>query len=356
MLTRFILGPRMTRLPTILVVPVVGEEHRRYAQSLRGSGFELAPPLRGLGEIGEAIRSGSPETVVVDLDAAPYEGRRLVQGIREVRAVPILLTGRITELGPEPVLDALAAGATDFLEKDPDSHPPETGLDPDRLADRLRLVTQPLFGRPRPPRAARPAAPKNRADTAFPIIVIGVSMGGPAALEHFLPQLPADLPAALVVVQHMPAPFTETLARRLAEVSAIRVREAVQGDAPVPGQALFAPGGRHVDFAAKGTVNLRMPTATSRFVPCIDVTLLSAARVFGSRTIAVILTGMGKDGVVGLRQVAISGGRTVAQDSQSAVVDGMPGAAARGGYVHRVVPLGEMGEVLVRLSRGTVRC
>jgi len=183
------------------------------------------------------------------------------------------------------------------------------------------------------------------------IIAIGASTGGPAALRRILTALPGDLPAGIVVVQHMPPGFTGPLARRLNELSALEVREAAAGDIVRPGVALIAPAGQQMSLEQQGDRVRVLLTGTAPistlFKPSVDVLMLSVARVYGSRSLGVILTGMGNDGVRGLRAIKDYGGRVLAQDESSSIVYGMPRAAAEAGVVDRTVPLEHMAEAIM---------
>jgi two-component system chemotaxis response regulator CheB len=174
------------------------------------------------------------------------------------------------------------------------------------------------------------------------VAIIGVSTGGPAALSRVIPALPASTRFATVVVQHMPAQFTRALAERLDALSAVMVKEAEPGDVPQPGVVLIAPGDRHLVFDDRGAVALTDGPAVNGCRPSADVTMQSAAAVYGRRTIGVIMTGMGKDGAAGMLAIKRVEGRTLAQDRETSVIHGMPGAAIAAGAVDHVVPLDEI--------------
>ena len=174
------------------------------------------------------------------------------------------------------------------------------------------------------------------------LAVIAVSTGGPAALSEVIPALPADLRYAVVVVQHMPAHFTESLAERLDAASRVRVREAAEGDRPMPGQVLIAPGDRHLEFDDRGAVVLSDGPLVNGCRPAADLTMVSAARVYGRRCVGVVMTGMGKDGTAGALAIKRAEGKTLAQDQTTSVIFGMPKAAIDAGAIDEVVPLSEI--------------
>ena len=194
-----------------------------------------------------------------------------------------------------------------------------------------------------------------RAPKRVDIIAIASSTGGPNALAELLPALPASLPVPIVIVQHMPAEFTKSLAERLNSISAITVQEAAAGDRLKPGLALLAPGDHHMmveqtlDKQALITLNQGPPENSCR--PAADVLFRSVAKLYGDHTLAVVLTGMGKDGLAGARLIHETGGRILAQDEASSVVWGMPGEIAQAKLADAIVPLGEMASEMIRRTR-----
>jgi two-component system chemotaxis response regulator CheB len=182
------------------------------------------------------------------------------------------------------------------------------------------------------------------------IVTIGVSTGGPHALQYVFSQLPADFPGSILVVQHMPENFTEMFARRLDETSALRVKEAQSGDLIMPGRALICPGSRHLKVKKLPLGNVALLSDEPRIRghrPSADILFRSAAEEFGPQTVAVIMTGMGDDGAEGLGTVKAAGGMTIAQSEDSCVVYGMPKAAVDRGYAIRVVSLEAMASTLM---------
>jgi two-component system chemotaxis response regulator CheB len=182
------------------------------------------------------------------------------------------------------------------------------------------------------------------------VVAIGISTGGPQALQYLLPQLPADFPSAILVVQHMPEGFTNMFARRLDDVCAIKVKEAQSGDQILAGRALICPGNRHLKvkrLPLSDVVVLGDEPKVNGHRPSADVLFRSVAEEFGNKSIALLMTGMGDDGAEGLGQVRRSGGLTIAQSEDSCVVYGMPRAAIERGYATRVVPLEAISNTLI---------
>jgi len=207
---------------------------------------------------------------------------------------------------------------------------------------------------PKPP-AAPVVAPVYRGFRRPEVVVLGTSTGGPGALREIIPMLPADLPATVFVVQHMPPGFTGPLARRLNSLSAISVQEATDGRSLQPGEVLIAPAGFQttVERLPSGQYVARVGTqpAGTQHKPSVDVTMLSVAETFGARAMGVILTGMGSDGLRGMTAIHERGGFTVGQDEESCVVYGMPRVCAERRVLRRVVPLTSIGEEIVTAAR-----
>jgi two-component system chemotaxis response regulator CheB len=207
-----------------------------------------------------------------------------------------------------------------------------------------------------PKRATKPSAKPKRAPSK--VVAIGISTGGPNALQYVLSQLPGDFPGSIIVVQHMPEGFTELFARRLDECCAIDVKEAQSGDLLVAGRALICPGNRHMKVKRMPLGDIIVLSDDDRVNghrPSVDVLFRSVAQEFGNNSLAVIMTGMGEDGAEGMNAIKRAGGMTVAQSEDSCVVFGMPKAAIERGYAIRVVPLDAMANTLQAQCTQAVR-
>jgi two-component system chemotaxis response regulator CheB len=266
--------------------------------------------------------------------------------------------------GATETVEALSAGAVDFLTK-PDG---EVSTDLSGIRDELikkllsAAAAHPQPAAPVPPRVDKkasvpppPVAPREgRVSFASmvldPVVIVAISTGGPAALERVVPRLPASFPHAVLIVQHMPAQFTRALAERLDSMSALGVREASASERPAAGTVLVAPGDRHVVFQRNGMIELKDSPPVNGCRPSADVTLQSAAPIYGPRLTALVMTGMGKDGALGASAVRAAGGRIIAQDRETSVVYGMPRAVIEMGLADDIVPLDRIATKLVRLA------
>jgi two-component system chemotaxis response regulator CheB len=294
-----------------------------------------------------------PDVVTLDVKMPRMDGLEALQRIMKECPTPVLLLSSLTREGAEVTLRGLELGAMDFVDKSS----VQGHMNLLSLTDELRAKVRALAEVPRArlaqapawtvlPPPARPLHPGRRAQ----VVVIGTSTGGPPALQAIIPRLPADLAAAVLVVQHMPVGFTRSLAERLDQRSVLPVREAEDGESVVPGSVLIAPAGRHLKVKKRGgqmKVVLDDEPRSALHRPSVDVLMASVARAYGGHAMGVVLTGMGSDGVEGLRAIREVGGRTLAESEESCVIYGMPKAAAEAGVVDRVVPLPRMADEIL---------
>ena len=316
------------------------------------------------GRIGLAkFAAAKPDIVLLDIEMPEMDGLETVRELRKLDSrVPIIMFSSLTERGAAVTLEALALGATDYATKPSNVDGAATfGAVTRELIPKIRALchlpvlhgnvqgdaisTIPLAPRlvPSPSRLLSPAK----------IVVIGVSTGGPDALAHVLPLLPAELPVPVLIAQHMPAIFTAMLAARLSAKSALPVRECVSGEAIVPGSAVIAPGDFHMVVQKdNGSIYLRTHQGPRENFcrPSVDVLFRSVAGVYEDRTLAIVLTGMGQDGLRGCELLRAAGARICVQDETTSVVWGMPGFVAKAGLADKILPLDQIAAEIVRAT------
>ena len=290
-----------------------------------------------------------PNVVTLDLEMPGMNGIDTLKEIMRRQPVPVIVFSSHSTEGASVTMKALGLGAFDFVTKpkDASAHMAETAKEliaKVKAAAECKLKPRVVLGMP-------PKPEKISAATGNPtkVVVIGVSTGGPQAMEYLLSQLPGDFPGAIAVVQHMPDGFTDMFARRLDEVCALRVKEAQSGDLLQPGRVLICPGSRHMKvkrLPLGDIVVLSDEPHVNGHRPSVDVLMRSAAEEYRGSALGVLMTGMGDDGAEGLGAIRKVGGMTIAQNEESCVVYGMPKAAIERGYAVRVVGLEVMASTL----------
>ncbi len=297
-----------------------------------------------------------PHVVTLDLDMPRMDGIEMLRAITGKHHVPVIIVTSQTEESTRAALKALSLGAFDFVAKPVDAASGRIEAIADELALKIKVAA--TTGAPKlilTVTTERRKGTRALAERRFPsrVIALGVSTGGPAALQYLFAQLPEDFPGCLLVVQHMPENFTNMFAKRLDESCAIEVKEARSGDLLLAGRALICPGNHHmkVKHMPHGDVVVLddMPPVNGHR-PSVDVLFRSMAREFGKAALGVIMTGMGEDGVAGLGEIQAAGGITLAQSSDSCVVDSMPRSAIERGFADRVVSLSSLASVLLAHS------
>lgn len=382
---------------SVLVVDDSGFFRKRLTEILTSSGqikvVGAATNGREGVELAEKLR---PDVITMDYEMPVMDGISAVREIMRKHPIPVLMFSSLTYEGARVTLDALEAGAVDFLPKNFEEIARDNSQLQKILIERILDVARsrpdnrspaPSRAEPSAPasRAPEPAgrprpepAPRQRPDTRAPaasagspgeteaprrhgrrgpakhyaVVGIGTSTGGPVALQRVLTVLPATFPAPIVLVQHMPASFTPAFAERLNKLCRIEVRQAEDGDVLRPGLALLAPGGKQMMVENRGgQPRIRILPGDERlnYKPCVDVTFGSLARSFPGKTLGVILTGMGSDGKEGCRMMKQSGSDIWSQDEKSSVIYGMPMAVAKAGLTDDVLSLDEIGP---RLAEG----
>lgn len=309
-----------------------------------------------------------PDVVTMDLEMPRLDGLAALERIMREEPVPVILLSSWSQEGAAVTIRALELGAADFVPKPSVVQASSSGGIWQQLLMKVKaaggLKARPLGeriqGGQQPAREVQgpaaqslsPARPRPcRADR---VVVVGTSTGGPRALFEVVPRLPADLPAAVLLVQHMPPGFTRSLAQRLNDVSALEVREAAEGDSVEAGLALLAPGDLHMTVRRGCRIALEKSPPVHGVRPSVDVTMESAASIYGASTLGVVLTGMGTDGTSGAIAIRRAGGFVMAEDEATCVVYGMPRSVWEAGAADRVVRLEAMaGAIVDAVSRTT---
>src|SRR5476651_847079 len=367
----------------VLVVDDSGFFRRRVSEILSADPTiqVVGTATNGKEAIDQAIAL-KPDVITMDYEMPMMDGITAVRHIMQRCPTPVLMFSSLTHEGARVTLDALDAGAVDFLPKNFE----DISRNPEKvkqlLCEKVHSISRsnrrfssvpaaapvvtptpvsssytspapaPVRTTPVASRAPAPAhasvstsgAPKRK---AYKLIAIGTSTGGPVALQRVLTQLPANFPAPIVLIQHMPAAFTKAFAERLDKLCRISVKEAEDGDILRPGLALLAPGGKQMMIDGRGAVKILPGDERLNYKPCVDITFGSAAKSYGDKVLAVVLTGMGADGREGARLLKQGGSHIWAQDEASCVIYGMPMAIVKADLADAVYGLDEIGKHLV---------
>ena len=294
-----------------------------------------------------------PDVVTLDLEMPRMDGMETLRLIMRRTPLPVILFSTHSKEGAYSTFKALALGAIDFVAKPKDAAAGNLDAIAGQLIEKVKVAKR-AGGKPIavPQIDEEPVSKKSRR-ASFPpnrVIAIGISTGGPNALQFVLSQIPGDFPGTLLVVQHMPEGFTEMFAKRLDECCTLDVQEARSGDLLVAGRVLICPGNRHmmVRRMPRGDMAvLSDAPSVNGHRPSADVLFHSVAQEFGPTAVGIIMTGMGEDGAEGLGAIKNSGGMTLAQSEETCVVGGMPRAAIVKGYANKVIPLDGLAAYLV---------
>ena len=314
-------------------------------------GFKVVGTAESGAEALSKVPAADPDFVTLDVDMPGMDGLQVLPALlRWKPTLRVVMLSAHTREGATATVSALAAGAVDFIDKSAFNVMDLEFLRRE-VVDRMQALApgagdESGNGTHAPPASDDPALEALR---YCDLCVIGASTGGPPAVQRIVERLPARFPIPLVVVQHMPAGFTEAFAKRLDSLSRLRVREATEGMRLGPGQVAVAPGGRHLRVGSGLAVVLTMEPSEARHIPSIDVTMRSAARSRPGRVLGILLTGLGEDGADGMAAIRAGGGLTIAESEASCVVYGMPRAAIRRGGASLVLPLQEIAALLAAL-------
>ncbi|MGE3961707.1 MAG: chemotaxis response regulator protein-glutamate methylesterase [Dehalococcoidia bacterium] len=292
----------------------------------------------------DAIDRLKPDVVTLDVEMPHLDGLQTLELLFQDRPVPVVMCSSLTSEGADATIRALELGAVDFIAKPSSGF--FDGAMADTLADKVRHAAH--------ARVRRRLAPPSHAPRAFRgawqsrILLIGASTGGPSAVREVMTSLPPDFGLPIVIVQHMPAGFTKSLAQRLDQLGPLHVDEAEAGMRLEPGRALLAPGGFHLEFDSSRRAVLTETPPEEGVRPAVNVTMESIARLPGAQPLAVVLTGMGRDGKRGAQLIRDAGGTIIVEDQSTCVVYGMPRAIADAGLADEILPRDKIASAIVR--------
>jgi two-component system chemotaxis response regulator CheB len=360
----------------VLVVDDSGFFQRRVSEIINAdSRLEVIATAGNGQESVEKALALKPDVITMDYEMPVMDGVTAVRNIMSQCPTPVLMFSSLTYEGARITLDALDAGAVDFLSKQFDAIAASEAKLHKILTDRIFDVASTRIKKP----SVRPlSAKKGNTDKSsslaengatkkntiavhsttssgnsnakkslshVDVVVIGTSTGGPAALQTIFKDIPSDFSKPIVIIQHMPGSFTKAFAERLNKLSPLNVKEAEQGDRLKPGTVYVAPGGMQLmlDSRGGGSIHIHESDARVSYKPSVDIALASAAKHFGSKALAIILTGMGSDGKEGAQLLKQAGGIIWAQDEASCVIYGMPMAVVKAGITTKILPLDDIG-------------
>lgn len=311
----------------------------------------------------------TPDIVILDVEMPEMDGLGTLKEIRKKYPyLPVVMFSSLTKRGAVVTLEALTLGANDYITKPENVASAAMALQQikDNLIPRIKVFCQPFLKTQEASSLDLDKSPSVQVLEKLPpretkaylekaeIIAIGVSTGGPTALAEIFLKLPGNLPVPIVMVQHMPPIFTKTLAEHLTTKSAVRVDEAVHGMRLLPGRAYLAPGDYHMELERDPDgiyIVLNQKPSVNSCRPSVDILFHSVADIFKSKTFAVVLTGMGEDGLSGCKRIHELGGRIIVQDEATSVVWGMPGVVAKAGIAESIFPLNEIALGIVEVIK-----
>ena len=343
-------------MPKKIRVLVVDDSH--YVVGVVSRKLQADPEIEVVGSAGngieaiEKVKRLRPDVVTLDVVMPEMDGLTALGRIMQECPTPVVMLSALTSENAISTIQALELGAVDFFLKTSVVKSGDSEADDSLIAKIKMAATQTLPNKPISAPGGftvKDKAPDIRTGSINKIVVIGTSTGGPRALTELIPALPADIQAAILVVQHMPPMFTKSLAERLNQISKIEVMEAHEGSLIIRGQALIAPGDYHMIVGEKGKVHLTQDPPVLGVRPAVDMTMKSVAMTYRDMTLGVVLTGMGSDGTEGAASIKKAGGKILAQDEATSAIYGMPMSVFKAGHADNVLPLNKMAGEITRI-------
>lgn len=298
------------------------------------------------------MRIEKPHVILVDLEMPNMDGLTFIQNaVNYDKTIPIIVTSSYSQEGSRVIFDALEAGALDFVSLSDNITQDKQQFQEELFAKiEIAAKSNPEVLIPEKILSIKPSKKqKGKIGTAPKVVVIGASTGGPKTLCDIVSKLPGDLPAGLLIVQHMPGNFTTKFAQRLDEISEFDITEAKDGDSIQIGKGLLAPGDYHMEIKSSQCVSLNKDHKRFGVRPAVNVSMITASEVYGENAVGVLLTGMGQDGAFGMKMIRKRGGQTIAQDEATSIVFGMPKAAQDLDAVDKMLPLEDIPAEIVRM-------
>jgi len=294
-----------------------------------------------------------PDVVTMDIEMPVMNGIEALKHIMKNNPLPVIMFSALTKEGAEVTLEALNIGASDFITKDFSNFSIKISGKENELIDKVKTVAKKkslyLLRRVNLPR--KPIAINRQKRTKHSVLAIGASTGGPPAIEHVLAGIPKDFPVPVVIAQHMPKLFTKSFAQRLNNISQIEVKEAENGEVLKSGTALIAPGDSHMSIQRRNNGAFVEFISDAKYIyrPSVDLLFSSVAQVYGMESVCVILTGMGNDGLAGIKEVKSKNGYVIAQNEDTCVVYGMPKAVVNANMADVVLPIEKISEEIMNV-------
>ena len=321
------------------------------------AGLDVIGAARDGAQAVEMTKSLKPDVVTMDVTMPNVDGIAALDQIMRECPTPVVMLSALTTEGAEVTIRALELGAVDFFLKPSIVSPAGSGNVSDGLTQKIkiaataRIVKSPRKAEPAPNQEVKRPTKITRATHLDKVVMIASSTGGPQALCQVIPAIPGDIPALLLIVQHMPSGFTRSLAKRLDHLSEIDVVEAEDGMMVRPGMAILAPGDFHMMVGMNGKIILNQEPQECGVRPSANITMESMSRVYGKMCLGVVLTGMGSDGTRGSALIRAVGGEIIAEDESTCSVYGMPASVAEAGFADNILPLPNIAQEIVRKCR-----
>ena len=350
----------MIRKTKIIVVDDSAFMRKAIEMMLREeSSFEIVATANNGEDALKYIRELKPDVVTLDIEMPGMTGLEVLERIMKDMPTPVIMISSLSTEGADETIKALELGAVDFIPKSLSYVSLDIVKIKDTLIEKIkniRSLSKSIIKNVMSPRKKLPvlSLQHNKIGKKIRFIAIGISTGGPRTLQEVIPRLPKDFPRPVMVVQHMPPKFTKSLAERLDKMSEVRVKEAEHHESVKSGTVYIAPGGKHMKLKKNGTslqIEISDTPDNTLHRPSVDIMLESIVDIYGSQTLSVIMTGMGKDGLKGSNSLYGKNGMILSESEESCVVYGMPKAVVEAGIVDRIEPATNIAEAIMDYVR-----